>query len=452
MKSNPYSNSEELSMHDIIRYSILVLYSSIGMYFASVNVQVDNISRKRKISIFLFIFLVIFFLGNLLGQITTFFCMIGITFLLTWKVPYKLQNLISFLTGYIVYVCFDHIFSIIQYTFFRLTIQELRNTDIPPVMFLFSSYFLTRFVRYILHEKLRIQEQKAGGRLWLMVLLNLAVSAAIYVCFIIYEDRSGYPPGVISFHAVLFFLYFILSTSLLIFTGRTIQKETRMELQLTQYENLSTYTKEVERLYQNMRAFRHDYISLLSTLKGYIDQNDSVSLKDYFYQKILPAGREMMDADNRLGMLGRVKNEPLKSLLSAKMITAQNMGLNVNIEINEDIDDLPIDMTDFIRVMGIFLTNAAEAAVETDEKEVHLVFIGEQNRVTVLVKNTSQPLTGPVHVLMQNEKTTKEGHSGIGLFTAKKILDSYKNIQWKASYDAPYFTVQITIYTTTNPT
>ena len=67
-------------MHDIIRYSILVLYSSIGMYFASVNVQVDNISRKRKISIFLFIFLVIFFLGNLLGQITTFFCMIGITF------------------------------------------------------------------------------------------------------------------------------------------------------------------------------------------------------------------------------------------------------------------------------------------------------------------------------------------------------------------------------------
>lgn len=438
-------------MDDIIQKFIFIMDSTIVLYLTCTNVQSDNFPRKRRKVIFIFIFLVMLFLSPFLGQVTSVFCFVGIILLLTWRVTFKLQNLLSFLTGYIFTVCFDHVVTTISYSFFRLTIATLRNSLVYCIIYPCYIYFLTRFVRYILHEKLRIQEQKGGGRLWLMVLLNLAVSAAIYVCFIIYEDRSGYPPGVISFHAVLFFLYFILSTALLIFTGRTIQKEARMELQLTQYENLSTYTKEVERLYQNMRAFRHDYISLLSTMKGYIDQNDSVALKGYFYQKILPAGREMTDADNRLGMLGRVKNEPLKSLLSAKMITAQNMGLNVNIEINEDIDDLSIDMTDFIRVMGIFLTNAAEAAVETDEKEVHLVFIGEQNRVTVLVKNTSQPLTGPVHVLMQNEKTTKEGHSGIGLFIAKKILDSYKNIQWKASYDAPYFTVQINIYNDESP-
>ncbi len=222
-------------------------------------------------------------------------------------------------------------------------------------------------------------------------------------------------------------------------------KDNQLELELVQYENLNTYTKEVEQLYQDMRAFRHDYIDLLTTLKGYIDQEDNASLKEYFYQEILPAGREMTSSDYRLGLLSRIKDASLKSLLAAKLMAAHSQGSHVHIEINEDIQEMPVKMIDLIRVLGIFLTNAIEAAEDSEEKELDLAMIRESDQTAILIRNTTKPLSLSIQQLMQKDVSTKEGHSGLGLDTARRILDSYPNIQWKLHYNAPYFLVQIRI-------
>ena len=109
-------------------------------------------------------------------------------------------------------------------------------------------------------------------------------------------------------------------------------------------------------------------------------------------------------------------------------------------------EDLPIKTIDLIRVMGIFLTNATEAAEESPEKQLDLAVIWEENKTTVLLRNSTVPLKLPISQILQNNTTTKDGHSGIGLHTAREILDSYPNVQWKIICEGGYFMVQISAH------
>lgn len=428
-------------------YNFLFYFSGVICFFlAAVNVQTNNISYKRRFTIFLFIAVALGLFWNT-GHSALIPCLTGTVFLLVCKQNSRLQNLISFFVGYLIFVCTDYLITTSAYAIFHITISEIQENYYIFMMLVQIPllYFLTRFARYILHTKLKIREHSEKSRLTFMVLVNLSVCICIFIALIIYGDLSGYPPKMVAFNGILFLLYFSSSTALVWFTGRTMQKDSKLKLELVQYENLHAYTKEVERLYEEMRKFRHDYLDLLSSMKGYIDQEDSASVKKYFYENILPAGREITVSDSRLGSLGRIKDETLKSLIAAKLITAQEYGIHVNIEINEDIEALPIKTIDLIRVMGIFLTNATDAAEESQEKELDLAVIQEENKTTVLLRNSTAPLKLPISQILQKNATSKEGHSGIGLHTAREILDRYPNVQWKISCVDGYFIVQINI-------
>ena len=125
-------------------------------------------------------------------------------------------------------------------------------------------------------------------------------------------------------------------------------------MQLTQYENLSSYTHEIEQLYQNMRSFKHDYIDMLSSMKFYIDEKNTEQLSQYFYTNILPMGKEMNRHDQQLGRLAFLKNDTVKSLIFSKILLASQKGIHVEVEIREMVEEFPVKEMDLLRVLGIF--------------------------------------------------------------------------------------------------
>lgn len=433
-------------MYEMIN-NFLYLFSSIFYFFlASTNTQTSNISPKRKVVIFVYICFSITLFSKF-GRIGIIPVFCGVLFLLIWKEKKKIANVISFFVGYLIQICVDYFLTTATYLLFQLSIDDLREQYylILAFIYLVLLYSLTRLARHILHTKLRIQEQTENSRLALMMLINLSICMFIFLSLVIYGDAVGYPPEMVSFNGILFFLYFLSSSALIFFTGRTIQNDSRLKLELVQYENLHTYTREVERLYEEMRKFRHDYLDLLASMKGYIDQENTDSLKKYFYENIMPASREIHIPDNRLGSLGRIKDEALKSLIAAKLMTAQEHGIHVNVEINENIEHLSMKIIDLIRVMGIFLTNATEAAEKSEEKKLDLAIICEDHKTIILLGNSTVPLKLPISKILLKNTTTKEEHSGIGLHTAREILDKYQNVQWKIYSEGTYFTVRISI-------
>lgn len=110
------------------------------------------------------------------------------------------------------------------------------------------------------------------------------------------------------------------------------------------------------------------------------------------------------------------------------MIYAHESGIDVTIDIPDRVDSFPMDTVDLARVLGIFLDNAIEAALETDQLQMGLNIIQNSAGVSIIISNRFQDKDLALHKLKQQGFSTKTGHQGIGLSNAQKIISSYDNV------------------------
>lgn len=66
--------------------------------------------------------------------------------------------------------------------------------------------------------------------------------------------------------------------------------------------------------------------------------------------------------------------------------------------------------------------------------------------LVILIQNSTKPLLKPLDKLCERGFSSKEQHSGLGLDTAVKILNTYKNVFWNFSYEKPYFFTELILY------
>ncbi len=118
----------------------------------------------------------------------------------------------------------------------------------------------------------------------------------------------------------------------------------------------------------------------------------------------------------------------IKSLLCAKMIYAHESGIEVTIDIPDKVDSFLMDTVDLARILGIFLDNAIEAALETNQPQIGLNIIQNQDGVSVIISNCFQDNGVRLDRLRQKGFSTKSGHQGIGLSNVQKIINSYDNV------------------------
>ena len=149
--------------------------------------------------------------------------------------------------------------------------------------------------------------------------------------------------------------------------------------------------------------------------------------------------------DYKLNQLSNIAVLEIKSLLSAKMIYAHEIGIDVTIDIPERISGFSIDTVDLARILGIFMDNAVEAALEAAHPEVGLNIIQNPDTVAVIISNSMQDGDIALHKLKQQGFSTKEGHTGIGLANAQKIIRSYNNILWETTMKDGCFTQYLEI-------
>lgn len=106
---------------------------------------------------------------------------------------------------------------------------------------------------------------------------------------------------------------------------------------------------------------------------GLIENADMDELKDFFNNKILPTKNLIDQGDYKLNHLSNISVLEIKSLLSAKMIYAHESGIDVTIDIPNRVDNFLIDTIDLARLLGIFLDNAIEATLETEQPKIGLI-------------------------------------------------------------------------------
>jgi len=195
---------------------------------------------------------------------------------------------------------------------------------------------------------------------------------------------------------------------------------------------LRGYTSDLEKMYDDMRKFRHDHINMLSPLYGYIESKEMDGLKAYFTDNIVPIGERMKYAISTIDRLKNIGNIELRGLLRSKLMHAQDRDINVNIETKGFIDSIPFPMTDLIRIFGIFIDNAIDECQGADAPYINFAAIKDGRTTTLIIVNPVKN-PPPVSEIFKDGFSTKGEGRGLGLFTARQMIDKSRNAILKTS-------------------
>ncbi|WP_167562712.1 GHKL domain-containing protein [Butyrivibrio fibrisolvens] len=209
--------------------------------------------------------------------------------------------------------------------------------------------------------------------------------------------------------------------------------------------NLLEYTSQVENMYDELRSFKHDYVNVLLTLSSFIDNNDMDGLNAYFKSTVLPTSEKLNQGKYYLHKLSKIKEPAIKGMLSAKFINAMNLGINLFVDIMDDIPEISMSVLDLTRILGIYIDNAVEAALETESKEIKFNVVLDQSSVAIIVANS---FVNKGIFLSEIEKkgiSTKGEGRGIGLDNVRKILESYENVSKMTEINDNYFSQTLVI-------
>lgn len=245
---------------------------------------------------------------------------------------------------------------------------------------------------------------------------------------------------------VSFIIAFIICTliafiMILIAVTNTHQKK----LKERELESIKLYTTSLEDLYLDMRKFRHDYINIISSLAGFLNEDKISELKTYFSENIIPLSTIFEKNNFRIGLLQNIKIPEIKGLLSVKLILAQEKNIDVFLDIAETISELNINKVDFTRILGILLDNAIEACEEVSTGEIKVSFIKRQSSVVIVIINTLGSNKPSLQQIYKKGFSTKGNDRGLGLFNVKEMMDKSSNSTLETEIGETTFTQILTI-------
>ena len=274
----------------------------------------------------------------------------------------------------------------------------------------------------------------------ILIISNFALCTFAFLINSWITRKNDFTSDVAMSNLLIFGGYMFLTLLISIIIFKVFANRQRIRREKEQYENLKEYTTQIETMYQSIRAFKHDYVNILTSIAGYLEAEKYEELNTYFNDNILKESRKLTQDDFKLNMLSNIKEPGLKGLISSKLIYAHEIGIKVVIDILDEVEEFYINIFDLNRIMGIFLDNAIEAANECKEnKEIRFNVIKEEKAVVITLMNTFEVDEVDINNIEKNGYSTKGENRGLGLYNVKEILKKYRSVLKSTSVQDGFF-------------
>jgi len=262
---------------------------------------------------------------------------------------------------------------------------------------------------------------------YLLLLINISMFVYMFLVsiLVIYRDKladaDNWRGHINNFYIVLFFVMLLYLNAI---SKEKLEKEI-IDQKDTQLNELSIYSHHVESLYEEIRSFRHDYINILTSLKLGIDNQDIEAIKTVYNGVLRDSANQFYDSKFDIAKLSNIKNDAIKSILSAKLLEAQNRGISISVEIEEPVSNFRIELLDFITVLSVLCDNAIEATIKATSPRMTVVFINNDDSLVLIVENSIKSEKVDVsHIFARGYSSKGEGR-GLGLHNVNSILEKY---------------------------
>jgi len=189
---------------------------------------------------------------------------------------------------------------------------------------------------------------------------------------------------------------------------------------------------------EQTKAARHDMISHLAAIKGFVSQNKTAALGDYL--------------DTLLGGISAAKpysdtgNIAFDSIINYKLKNAREENIKTDIRLTIP-PAINIDLADTSIILGNLLDNALDAAAKVPEKEISLDIEYSRQTLFIHVKNTFDGTVAYSSESGAAEKriASRKSGGGLGLKNIRSAIAKY-NGHMETTHDGGVFSVTVMLY------
>ena len=353
-----------------------------------------------------------------------------------------LKSVISSVLSLVIYNLINILIINPFITIFNIDSNQLNSVLIYKLCYLIIIYLITIICIIVLKRKNLIFQfsDNIDKKNKLIIISNLlsGVLAIIIqsITLFYYVDKL---PVIITFLSFIsLFTYFAISIY-------SLTRILKLILTTQKLESAEEYNRSLCILHDNVRAFKHDFDNIVTTIGGYIKTNDMKGLKDYYVQL-----EDDCQRVNNLYLLNPevINNDGIYNLLTKKYKEAEAKDIKVNMTFLLDLSTLHMKIYEFARILGILLDNAIEASSECDNKIINIDFRNDHknSRQVITIENTYNNTNIDTERIFEKGITGKENHSGLGLWEVRKLIKKNSNVNLFTSKTDEYFSQQLEIY------
>ncbi|WP_165964824.1 sensor histidine kinase [Periweissella cryptocerci] len=295
-----------------------------------------------------------------------------------------------------------------------MSLPILSSQALLPVFFLFVN-IITLILRIVINKK---AQNKNIKQFWqthtnlFLCIFSIFLVAIPITSTTIHNSIKSLGFSTVGLVMLLFFALTMLVSTIVITRYQHAIEQEQTRFHVEQVKDLNNYVNSI-------RASRHDYNSHINTI------NQLVKLRQY---NELEAYLRSLIIDNAsINAIASLKYPELSALLFNHQVIAKENNINLNIYYNSNLSTLPIDLYDLSRLLNNLMSNAIEAASNSQDRKVTVHFSFDEKQFNIQVLNSgSIPDKLQTNILKPGitSKVNKTEH-GYGMYIIDKITSTY---------------------------
>lgn len=427
---------------NLLNLILSAVLSGIMSYVAIVNISGKTKNLKSFIS-YLLIFLPLLFIPYIFFSDVTklilsiLFIIISLYFSIFKK---DISNSVYYTIVYelLVFIC-EIIISVVFVSIFKINISGYEKFQFSLLIFSICNCLMVYLLSKIKVLNKSIQKLNLiiskNQKDWVYIIIII-----ILLSFLIVFNKNNLGSG-INYYINAGMVIFIIASFVYV-----IYNKFQMQAIEDKYNESMEYVLRYEKIINEQGKKNHEYNNQLMVIKGYINKPERLS--EYLDEVI---GEHKTGQNYTVKQLGFLPDGGVKGLLYHKLSKMKDNNIKYYLYVDQNLKDKDIESfdlktyRDLTKLLGVFLDNAIDAALKSEEKEIEVELKDKDDCLLLTISNTYDKNTD-INKVGKSGFTTKGVGHGFGLSIVKDIAKTNSEIETFSSKESDKFIQTAMIY------
>ena len=418
------------------------IVSGTMSYFSMLNLSKDKFNVKNMIIYILFLIPCLLLIYAFFDGITRIVLNILFTIAALYLSIFKkdISNSVFYAIVYELLVCiFEIIISVVIVLIFKIDAKIYATI---PFSLLISSiincsliYIITK-IKFVTNNIRKLNENiKKNNKDWIYIIIVMILLVLLMV-FNRYKMKNS-----IEYYISIGLVIFVVVSFVYVIYNK-FQREAMEE----KYNESMEYVLRYEKIINEQGKKNHEYNNQLMVIKGYA--NNPERLTEYLEEVI---GDHRTGQNYTVKQLGFLPDGGVKGLLYHKLSKMEDNNIKYYLYVDQNIKDKDIESfdlktyRDLTKLLGVFLDNAIDAALKSEEKEIEVELKDKDDCLLVIISNTYDKNID-INKVGKSGFTTKGVGHGFGLSIVKDIARTNSEIETFSTKESDKFIQTAMVY------